>query len=55
MTKHLLLPLFKKVDMVEQDKTFVDQAPTFLVNTFCCHYSVCHSSSMVVSDGSLFD
>lgn len=30
VTKHLLLPLFKKVDMVEQDQTFVDQAPTFL-------------------------
>ena len=30
VTKHFLLPLFKKVDMVEQDKTFLDQAPTYL-------------------------
>ncbi|XP_028393910.1 N-terminal Xaa-Pro-Lys N-methyltransferase 1-B-like isoform X2 [Dendronephthya gigantea] len=30
VTKHFLLPLFQKVDMVEQDKTFVDQAPAFL-------------------------
>ena len=34
VTKHFLLPLFQKVDMVEQDKTFVDQAPAFLVNIF---------------------
>ncbi len=38
MSKHFLLPLFKKVDMVEQDKTFVDQAPIYLVNTPCLWY-----------------
>jgi hypothetical protein len=35
VSKHFLLPLFKKVDMVEQDKTFVDQAPIYLVHTPC--------------------
>ena len=34
MTKHLLLPLFKNIDMVEQDRAFVDKAPTFLVNYY---------------------
>lgn len=37
VTKHLLLPLFKNVDMVEQDRTFVDKAPMFLVNISCTH------------------
>ncbi|XP_046859295.1 N-terminal Xaa-Pro-Lys N-methyltransferase 1-like [Xenia sp. Carnegie-2017] len=44
VTKHLLLPLFKKVDMVEQDKSFVEKSNVFLGEEnssrigerFCC-------------------
>ena len=37
ITKHLLLPLFTNVDMVEQNKEFLDQAPKYLVNAVCVH------------------
>lgn len=35
ITKHLLLPLFKKVDMVEQNKMFLDKAPQYLGEDNC--------------------
>ena len=31
VSKELLLPIFTKVDLVEQNKTFLDNAPEYLV------------------------
>lgn len=31
VSKQLLLPIFTKVDLVEQNKTFLDNAPEYLV------------------------
>ena len=46
MSKQLLLPIFSKVDLVEQNGSFLEQAPEYLV----CHDTVvvpckelCHS------------
>lgn len=33
VTKHLLAPIFKTVDLVEQDKNFVEKSKTYLCDT----------------------